>query len=129
MENKQSAVRRARGAEEAYNLALEVEVWPVDQLRPAAPAVYRTANISLQEFQFISPSPLDLHHGFNFAVMFPRPSKGERTSLMVGAARIIRRTQVSTLGADCFVLEAKIEEIRSMWNGEEKPPATHKKAC
>jgi hypothetical protein len=126
MENKQAAVRKARGTVEAYNPSLEVEVWPVDQPRPAAPVVYKAANISLQEFQFISMNPLDAHYRFNFAILFPRASTGKNMSLIVGAARVVGRTQVSTLGADCFVLEARIEEIRSMWDGEEKSPPTRK---
>lgn len=60
--------------------------------------------------------------------MFPRPAQGERKSLFVGTLRICRRTQVATLGAECYVLEAKVEQIRSMWNGEEKSTSTRKKA-
>jgi hypothetical protein len=129
MEHKQAAVRKARGAAEAYKLSLELEIWPVDHPRPSVPTLCRAANISMQEFQFISPNPFDIHHRFNFAVMFPRPAKGERKSLFAGTARIFRRTQVSTLAAECYVLEAKIEQIQSMWNGEEKSPPNRKKAC
>lgn len=128
MENTQSGARKERGAANTYKLSLDVEVWPVDQARPVKPAVYRAANISLQEFQFISADSFDIHRKFSFAVLFPKASTGKAMSLIVGTARIVRRTRVCTLDNQCFVLEARIEQIRSMWNNEEKPVPIRKKA-
>lgn len=128
MKNTQVKVQKERGAANPYKLSLDVEVWPADQARPVKPAVYRAANISLQEFQFISADSFDIHHRFSFAVMFPKTSTGRTLSLMAGAARIVHRTPVCTLDNQCFVLEARIEQILSMWNNEEKPAPTRKKA-
>lgn len=128
MQDKPTQAAKTRGAEQAYSLSLEVEIWAVDQPRPSSPTVYRAANISMQEFQFISANPFDVHHRFNFAVLFPKPSKGQSISLLVGAARVVRRTRVSTLGGECFVVDAKIEQICSMWDGEEKSRQTRRRA-
>jgi len=128
MKSTQAEVQKGRGSANPYKLSLDVEVWPINQPRPVKPAVYRAANISLQEFQFISADFFDIHHRFGFAVMFPKTSTGRTLSLMAGTARIVRRTRVCALDSECFVLEARIEQIRSMWNHEEKPAPTRKRA-
>lgn len=129
MVDKQDAVRKTRGATEpyAYTVSFEVEVWPVGSPRPAAPELYTATQVSLQELRIVSLKPLEVSLRFNFAVLFPKRSTGENVPLIIGVARIARRTQVSTLGAECFLLEARIEQILSMWDGEERPSSASKK--
>lgn len=129
MEDKQPLDRRERGAAEpyGYNVSLEVEVWWADSPRPATPELYTATQVSLQELRLVSLKPVDVGYRFSFVVLFPKRSTGENVALINGIARIFRRTQVSALGAECYVLEARIERILSMWEGEEKPSPTHKK--
>lgn len=104
----------------AYAVSLEVEVWPAGEARPKKPQTYIATEISLQGFYLRCEDPIDLPYRFNFAVLFPKRSTNEDLQLIIGAARIVRREQHFVNGNETFGLEAKIEQIDRMWEGEEK---------
>ncbi len=120
MKNQLKAVGKGERQAQVYIVSLDVEVWPAGEERPREPLVYRATKISLQGFYLRCDDPIDLPHRFNFAVLFPKRSTNEKLQLINGRARIVRREQHFAEDAETFGVEAKIEEIHSMWEGEEQ---------
>lgn len=103
-----------------YIVCLEVEVWAAGEKRPPAPKTYTAMEVSLQRFYLRCDDHIDVPHRFNFAVLFPKRYTKENLQLIVGSARIVRRDQHLVNGRETFGLEAKIERIDKMWEGEEE---------
>jgi hypothetical protein len=120
MKNRSTAFPTRDRPGPVYTVSLEVEVWPADEKRPAKPETYTATQISLQGFYLRCEDPIDLPYQFNFAVLFPKRSTDENLQLIVGLARIVRRDQHFTKGNESFGVEAKIELIHKMWEGEEQ---------
>ncbi|HKQ85999.1 MAG TPA: hypothetical protein VJS43_04435 [Candidatus Acidoferrales bacterium] len=120
MENKSTAFGKIDRPGPVYTVSLEVEVWPAGETRPRKPQTYVATEISLRGFYLRCEDPIDLPHRFNFAVLFPKRYTNENLQLIIGAARIVRREQHFVNGNETFGLEAKIEHIDKMWEGEEE---------
>ena len=120
MENKSTAFGKIGRPGPVYTVSLEVEVWPAGETRPRKPQTYLATEVSLRGFYLRCEDPIDLPHRFNFAVLFPKRYTNENLQLIVGAARIVRREQHFVSGTETFGLEAKIEQIDKMWEGEEE---------
>lgn len=103
-----------------YIVCLEVEVWAAGEKRPADPKTYTAMEVSLQGFYLRCDDHIDVPNRFNFAVLFPKRYTNENLQLITGSARIVRRDQQILNGTEIFGLEAKIERIDKMWEGEEK---------
>jgi len=76
--------------------------------------------VSLQGFYLRCDDHIDVPNRFNFAVLFPKRYTNENLQLITGSARIVRQDQQFLNGTETFGLEAKIERIDKMWEGEEE---------
>ncbi len=112
--------KKNRAPGRVYMVSLEVEVLAAGEIRPIKPGTYTATEVSLQGFYLLCDDPIDLPHRFNFAVLFPKPSTKENVQLIIGAARIIRREQHFAEERETLGLEARIEQIDRMWEGEEE---------
>jgi hypothetical protein len=104
----------------SYIVSLEVEVWAAGEKRPLDPKTYTAMDVSLHGFYLRCDNHIDLPHRFNFAVLFPKRYSNKYLQLMIGSARIVRRDQHFVNGSETFGLEARIERIDKMWEGEEE---------
>jgi len=120
MRNESTARGKRDRPSPVYKVSLEIEVWPCGEKRPQKPQTYMATEISLQGFYLRCGAPIVVPHRFNFAVLFPRRHTNENLQLILGVGRIVRREEHFINGTETFGLEAKIEQIDKMWEGEEE---------